>query len=56
MYIFRILSDCAERQPQVEGAFDDKLSVQLWDMSIKLLNMDIADIHEKLRTVVTRRY
>ena len=45
-YFYR---DCAEATPGAKGAFDDDSSVKLWDLSMKLVNLDENDIHEKLR-------
>ena len=39
-----------ELPPEAEGAFDDTLSVQLWDLSMELVNLANKDIHEKLRS------
>ena len=47
--VLPITSDCEELLPEAPGAFDDEMSVKLWDLSMKLVKLAAMDMHEKLR-------
>ena len=44
-----VYRECGELPAQVPAAYDDDLAVKLWDLSVKLLNMDKSDMHQLFR-------